>query len=47
MGDGEQGEGSIYEAAMAARQYKLDNLVAVIDRNHLQISGDTEDVMGS
>ena len=34
MGDGEQGEGSIYEAAMAARQYKLDNLVAVIDRNH-------------
>ena len=46
MGDGEQGEGSIYEAAMAARQCKLDNLVAVIDRNHLQISGDTEDVMG-
>ena len=46
MGDGEQGEGSIYEAAMAARQYKLDNLVAVIDRNHLQISGDKEDVMG-
>lgn len=46
MGDGEQGEGSIYEAAMAAHQYKLDNLVAIIDRNHLQISGDTEDVMG-
>ena len=46
MGDGEQDEGSIYEAAMAARQYKLDNLVAIIDRNHLQISGDTEDVMG-
>mgnify|MGYP002548720531 CR=1 FL=1 len=46
MGDGEQGEGSIYEAAMAARQYSLDNLVAIIDRNHLQISGDTEDVMG-
>jgi transketolase len=45
MGDGEQGEGSIYEAAMAARQYKLDNLVAIIDRNHLQISGDTEDIM--
>lgn len=45
MGDGEQGEGSIYEAAMAANQYKLDNLVAMIDRNHLQISGDTEDVM--
>ena len=46
MGDGEQGEGSIYEAAMAAHQYKLDNLVAIIDRNHLQISGNTEDVMG-
>ena len=46
MGDGEQGEGSIYEAMMAGRQYKLDNLVAIIDRNHLQISGDTEDVMG-
>ena len=46
MGDGEQGEGSIYEAAMAARQYRLDNLVAIIDRNHLQISGNTEDVMG-
>ena len=45
MGDGEQGEGSIYEAAMAANQYKLDNLVAVIDRNRLQISGCTEDVM--
>lgn len=45
MGDGEQGEGSIYEAAMAAHQYKLDNLVAIIDRNRLQISGTTEEVM--
>jgi transketolase len=45
MGDGEQGEGSIYEAAMAGGKYQLDNLVAIIDRNHLQISGDTEDVM--
>lgn len=45
MGDGEQGEGSIYEAAMAGGKYKLDNLVAIIDRNHLQISGNTEDVM--
>lgn len=45
MGDGEQGEGSIYEAAMAANQYHLDNLVAIIDRNRLQISGCTEDVM--
>jgi transketolase len=45
MGDGEQGEGSIYEAAMAGNQYKLDNLVAIIDRNGLQISGTTEEVM--
>lgn len=45
MGDGEQGEGSIYEAAMSAGHYKLDNLVAIIDRNHLQISGTTEEVM--
>ncbi len=45
MGDGEQGEGSIYEAAMAAANYKLGNLVAIIDRNRLQISGNTEDVM--
>lgn len=45
MGDGEQGEGSVYEAAMAANQYGLDNLVAIIDRNGLQISGTTEEVM--
>ena len=45
MGDGEQGEGSIYEAAMSANQYKLDQLVAIIDRNRLQISGTTEEVM--
>ncbi len=45
MGDGEQGEGSIYEAAMSGSHYKLDNLVAIIDRNTLQISGKTEDVM--
>ena len=46
MGDGELAEGSIWEAAMAARQYKLDNLCAIVDRNRLQISGNTEDVMG-
>jgi transketolase len=45
MGDGEQGEGSIMEAANAAGHYKLDNLTAIIDRNRLQISGNTEDVM--
>ena len=45
MGDGELAEGSVWEGAMAAHQYKLDNLCAIIDRNHLQISGNTEDVM--
>ncbi|MSS62312.1 transketolase [Velocimicrobium porci] len=45
MGDGELAEGSVWEGAMAANQYKLDNLCAVVDRNHLQISGNTEDVM--
>ncbi len=45
MGDGELAEGSVWEAAMAAANYKLDNLVAIIDRNGLQISGSTEDVM--
>ena len=45
MGDGELAEGSVWEGAMAASQYKLDNLCAVVDRNRLQISGNTEDVM--
>jgi transketolase len=45
MGDGEQGEGSVMEAANAGSHYKLDNLIAIIDRNRLQISGNTEEVM--
>lgn len=45
MGDGELAEGSVWEGAMAAGMYKLDNLCAVIDRNGLQISGGTEEVM--
>lgn len=45
MGDGELAEGSVWEGVMAAHQYKLDNLCAVVDRNRLQISGCTEDVM--
>ena len=45
MGDGELAEGSVWEGTMAASQYKLDNLCAVVDRNRLQISGNTEDVM--
>lgn len=46
MGDGELAEGSVWEGAMAAGHYKLDNLCAVVDRNRLQISGNTEEVMG-
>ena len=45
MGDGELAEGSVWEGFMAGGHYKLDNLCAVIDRNGLQISGSTEDVM--
>ena len=45
MGDGELAEGSVWEGAMAGGHYKLDNLCAVVDRNRLQISGTTEQVM--
>jgi len=45
MGDGEQQEGSIWESAMAAGHFQLDNLVGIVDRNRLQIDGLTKDVM--
>lgn len=45
MGDGELDEGNIWEAAMFAGKYKLSQLIAVIDRNNIQIDGSTEDVM--
>jgi len=45
MGDGELAEGTVWEGAMAAGHYGLDNLTAFIDRNRLQISGPTEEVM--
>ena len=45
MGDGELAEGSVWEGAMAAPTYGLDNLCALVDRNRLQISGCTENVM--
>ncbi|MFH2144070.1 MAG: transketolase [Bacteroidota bacterium] len=44
-GDGELQEGSIWEAAMSASHHKLDNIIAVIDRNNLQIDGKTCSVM--
>jgi transketolase len=45
LGDGELTEGSSWEASMSAAFYKLDNLTVIIDRNGLQITGATEDVM--
>ncbi len=44
-GDGEWNEGSMWESAMEAAHYNLDNLIVCIDRNYLQIDGDTEKVM--
>lgn len=43
--DGEHQEGSMWEAAMSAAHHQLDNLVLILDRNHLQIDGRTEDIM--
>ncbi len=45
LGDGEIAEGQVWEAAMAAAKWKLDNLCALVDVNGLQIDGKTEDVM--
>ena len=45
LGDGECEEGQVWEACMAASHYKLDNLCAVLDYNHLQIDGNIDDVI--
>jgi len=45
LGDGELNEGAIWEAAMSASHYKLDNLIAIVDRNGLQSDGSTEEIM--
>ena len=45
LGDGELQEGQIWEAAMSANHYKLNNLIAIVDRNCLQIDGETECIM--
>jgi len=45
MGDGEQDEGNVWEAAMLAGKYKLNNIIAITDRNNIQIDGPTETVM--
>jgi transketolase len=45
VGDGECNEGVIWEAAMGAAKYQLDNLIAIIDRNGVQLAGTTKDIM--
>lgn len=45
MSDGEHDEGNTWEAVMFASKYKLNNLVGLIDRNHIQVDGTTEEVM--
>ena len=45
LGDGELNEGQVWEATMLACKYKLGNLTAIVDRNNIQIDGNTEDVM--
>ncbi|MEI7838288.1 MAG: transketolase [bacterium] len=45
LGDGEQDEGNIWEAAMLCGKYKLSNIIAITDRNNIQIDGTTESVM--
>jgi transketolase len=46
LGDGECQEGSVWEAAMAAAHHRLDNVVAIVDRNGFQEDGSTEEIMG-
>jgi transketolase len=45
MGDGEADEGSVWEGIMAAAQFGLDNLCLILDRNGLQLGGNTEEIM--
>lgn len=45
LGDGELDEGAVWEAAMSAPKFKLNNLTAIVDRNHVQLDGTTDEVM--
>ena len=47
IGDGECNEGSVWESAMAAPQFKLDNLIVIIDKNNFQLDGATSEVMNT
>lgn len=44
MGDGELAEGQLWEAAMASAKFKVDNLTAILDRNHIQATGPTKEI---
>ncbi|HBR03718.1 MAG TPA: transketolase [Ruminiclostridium sp.] len=45
MGDGELNEGTCWEACMAASKFKADNLIAIVDRNHVQLDGTSDEIM--
>lgn len=45
LGDGECDEGSVWEAAMSAAHFKLDHLIAIVDKNHIQLDGPVDNVM--
>jgi len=45
LGDGELDEGNIWEAAMSASHFNVSNIIAIVDRNHVQLSGTTEEIM--
>ena len=45
MGDGECNEGSVWEAALSAPQFQLDNIFAIVDRNNFQQTGSNEEIM--
>ena len=45
LSDGEHDEGNTWEGIMLGAKYKLNNLIAIVDRNHIQIDGNTEDIM--
>lgn len=45
MGDGELNEGTIWEACMSASKYQADNLIVILDRNHVQLDGTSDDIM--
>ncbi|MEM1485383.1 transketolase [Oscillospiraceae bacterium PP1C4] len=45
MGDGELNEGTVWEACMAACKFKTDNLIAILDHNHVQLDGTADDIM--